>query len=379
MNSSNTMFAPAERAEMQSILHDAEILQGSGFAQHVIQAVPSSFMILNKEHQIVYRSQPLMDLLGEAFDQEVLGKRPGELLGCVHAAESVAGCGTTEFCSECNTVQSILQSQKGKSAHKECRIISTAGKAYEFRVLASPFSIDERDYTLFALEDICNEKRRRALERTFFHDINNILSVIQGYSSLVACETDMPLALEDIGRIQMACNNLVEEISSHRKLLQAEEGDLGITVTRLDSLALLADIAKLFSADEKWNGYNIVVDANSDGVDIAADKTLLRRVLVNMVKNALEATESGAEICLFCVQKALSVTFSVHNPGFIPRSVQLQIFQRSFTTKGKGSGIGTYSMKLFGERYLKGKVWFTSSESTGTTFFISIPLSYEEA
>ena len=38
----------------------------------------------------------------------------------------------------------------------------------------------------------------------------------------------------------------------------------------------------------------------------------------------------------------------------------------------------TYSMKLFGEQYLKGKVWFSTSEDKGTTFFISVPLAYEE-
>ena len=35
-------------------------------------------------------------------------------------------------------------------------------------------------------------------------------------------------------------------------------------------------------------------------------------------------------------------------------------------------GLGTYSMKLFGEKYLKGKVWFESSKEKGTIFFIEI-------
>jgi sensor histidine kinase regulating citrate/malate metabolism len=37
-----------------------------------------------------------------------------------------------------------------------------------------------------------------------------------------------------------------------------------------------------------------------------------------------------------------------------------------------GRGIGTYSMKLFGEKYLKGKVWFTSSAENGTSFFFEL-------
>jgi sensor histidine kinase regulating citrate/malate metabolism len=62
----------------------------------------------------------------------------------------------------------------------------------------------------------------------------------------------------------------------------------------------------------------------------------------------------------------------VHNQGFIPKDVQLQIFQRSFSTKGEGRGIGTYSMKLLGEKYLKGKVRFESLDKNGTTFYIEI-------
>ena len=61
----------------------------------------------------------------------------------------------------------------------------------------------------------------------------------------------------------------------------------------------------------------------------------------------------------------------------MPRNVQLQVFQRSFSTKGPGRGIGTYSMKLFAEQYLKGKIWFTTEKSTGTTFYFSIPLKTE--
>ncbi len=52
--------------------------------------------------------------------------------------------------------------------------------------------------------------------------------------------------------------------------------------------------------------------------------------------------------------------------------VRLQIFQRSFSTKGGGRGIGTYSMKLLTEKYLHGEIHFTSTNPKGTTFYIEI-------
>ncbi len=72
--------------------------------------------------------------------------------------------------------------------------------------------------------------------------------------------------------------------------------------------------------------------------------------------------------------RGLWVAFSVHNPSFMPRSVQLQVFQRSFSTKGEGRGLGTYSMKLLSERYLGGRVDFTTSPDGGTTFIATFPL-----
>ncbi|MBM3132840.1 MAG: ATP-binding protein, partial [Chloroflexi bacterium] len=67
------------------------------------------------------------------------------------------------------------------------------------------------------------------------------------------------------------------------------------------------------------------------------------------------------------------VRFWVHNPTFMPREAQLQVFNRSFSTKGQGRGLGTYSMKLLTERYLKGKIGFDSSETGGTTFWAWYP------
>ncbi len=51
------------------------------------------------------------------------------------------------------------------------------------------------------------------------------------------------------------------------------------------------------------------------------------------------------------------------------------MFQRSFTTKGEGRGLGTYSMKLLSERYLNGRVEFTSSPEHGTTFTAVYPVT----
>jgi sensor histidine kinase regulating citrate/malate metabolism len=56
----------------------------------------------------------------------------------------------------------------------------------------------------------------------------------------------------------------------------------------------------------------------------------------------------------------------------MPDAVKLQVFKRSFSTKGEGRGLGTYSIKLFTENYLGGAAELTSNEVEGTTFWVKL-------
>ena len=96
-----------------------------------------------------------------------------------------------------------------------------------------------------------------------------------------------------------------------------------------------------------------------------------------MLKNALEASRPGETVTLGCEEVEGKIRFWVHNAGFIPPAAQLQIFQRSSSTKGEGRGVGTHSKRLLSERYLKGSVSFTTSQENGTVFTASYPLALE--
>ena len=378
MNNTDTKFAPAERADEKSVSYDADLLCHAGLVDHLTYVIPTIMAILNKERQIVYANQRLMDFLEASTCLEVLGKRPGEVFGCIHAYENAAGCGTTEFCRECGAVKAILKSQRELvGVEEECRITTATGEAYEFKVWASPYTYSERDYTVFSLVDIRDEKRRDVLERTFFHDINNILFILDGNAELMG-EAGSPEEIStSIGTIRRVIRELVWEIDSYRKLLRAEKGQLPLElVNGVSSISLLDELIHVSS--EVWHENSVHRRQGCDDFVMTTDRTLLFRVLLNMVKNAVEASPPNGGVSVGCRKKGDFGIFSVHNKGFMPRPVQLQVFQRSFSTKGKGRGIGTYSMKLFGEKYLKGKVWFDTSEEKGTTFSISVPLSYKE-
>ena len=239
--------------------------------------------------------------------------------------------------------------------------------------------IDGKDYTVVSLRDISSEKRRQALERIFFHDILNTLSALSNWTHLLnhSSGEHQDRARERVSRL---VGQLEREIQLQRTLLDAEQGTLRPQRIAVAPAALLADLQGMFAATQAARQRTLTVEDRCPGVELDTDPVLLVRVLVNMVKNAFEATAVGGKVRLWCERESGpnggdAVGFHVHNAAEIPPAVAPHIFQRSFTTKpGSGHGLGTYGMRLLGERYLCGKVSFTTSAADGTVFSIRLPL-----
>jgi len=121
-------------------------------------------------------------------------------------------------------------------------------------------------------------------------------------------------------------------------------------------------------------GRTICVDPSSTGCRFSADRTLLARTLGNLIKNALEAVAAGDSITVGSTNDDSHVAFWVHNASYMPRATQLQMFQRSYSTKGPGRGLGTYSAKLLTEQYLHGEISFTTNRADGTIFTVRLPI-----
>jgi len=169
---------------------------------------------------------------------------------------------------------------------------------------------------------------------------------------------------------------LVAELDGQRLLLAAERRDLAVNPTSMLTGAVLGGVRDQWRNHPAAEGKQLTV-GQCDDVAVHVDATLLNRVLGNMVKNGLEASAAGETVTLECVRVGRHVEFSAHNPRALDPDQARQMFQRSFSTKGPGRGLGTYSMKLLTERYLGGQVRFSSSPDEGTTFIVSVPVGVE--
>jgi signal transduction histidine kinase len=372
-----TYFAPAERAHETKVTELRLFVENSPLFRAIEQAVDGYLMILNRERQVLAANHQLLRDLGLETTECVVGRRPGEILDCVHAMEGPGGCGTSPFCATCGAVLSILTSQKeGQPAQGECLATVRRGEhteATEFRVRSTPVRLGAHELTVLVFNDISGEKRREALERTFFHDILNTITGLMGWSHLLE-KMGKTEPKEMAERIVALSNRLNREVQDQRRLSQAERGSLQVTVEKTSVQGIYETLQSIFSGYDVAKSKTIEFDPVAAEEDLLTDASLLARVLTNMIKNALEAIPDGETVRVRFERQGGDPVFLVHNPGAVPPEVAMRIFQRSFSTKeGKGRGIGTYSMKLFGEKFLGGKVSFQTSEKGGTIFSIRLP------
>jgi signal transduction histidine kinase len=378
-----------DRASAVELGAEVRAVSQSPIVSALLEAVDAGLLVLNRERQILASNRaPLLERLRHTNRLRIIGLRPGEFFACPRASDSPEGCGAGEGCLACGTFQAVTRSQaSGGTAEAECLLTSGEGAdatPLELNVRATPVEIDGKVYTVVSLRDISSEKRRQALERVFFHDLLNTLSALSNWTHLLKHATGdrFERARERVSRLVI---QLEQEIQVQRALLEAEQGTLRLHRVTVTPATLLADLRAMF-ADQAAVKRTLIVEDRCPGVELETDPVLLARVLTNMLKNAFETTPAGGQVRLWCERESEPDTdgqpdaggrlaLHVHNAGEIPPDVATRIFQRSFSTKGgTGRGLGTYSMKLLGERYLGGKVTFTTSAAGGTVFSIRLPL-----
>ena len=367
---------PSKRVGIEQIRTEHQHISAIPHLREMLNAFPTPAVILNECRQIIAANQSLCRFLSRR-ENELLGMRIGEAFNCARWREGECGCKRSRFCETCGALQSILNShRRGGEDVQECTITlqtEEGERALDMRVTASSLDLGGK-FTVFALNDISDEKRRAVLERMFFHDVLNTASGLRNLLEMLPTLTDHYRHETTHLAWQLAAH-LIEEIEAGRDLAAAERGELTVQMTSLDAREILKSVSELYAHHPVGRGKEVVVAETSGPYVVTSDKLLLQRVLGNLVKNALEASVEGEKVSLRYHNHGAHV-FSVHNEASMPELVRLQVFRRSFSTKSPvGRGIGTYSAKLITERYLGGSLTFISSEDEGTTFIVTLPAS----
>ena len=371
----NTYFLPPERLPQDAIRDLAREIAAAP-SSAALGLVPLAIAILCHTRQIVYANERFVALVGAANAEELLGKRLGEALHCAHATELPGGCGTTRFCQYCGAAQAIVKGLEGKQATQECSIDRIAPlhlDALNLQVWTAPLEQGGRRLVLNSAIDIAHEKALRSYERLFFHDILNAVSGIKGLHDLISLELPQQHA-GDLDLLRRGIDGIQDIVETQKDFLAVEAKEYQRVCATLDSREILHFMAAYCQSFNLEPRRVLSVDPDAPSFTVFSDVRIIQRILVNMVKNALEASAPHETVLLGCRREASDdAVFTVHNPAVMPEETRMRLFQKGFSTKGSGRGFGTYGMRLFARQCLGGDVDFTSEPGHGTTFFLRLP------
>lgn len=205
------------------------------------------------------------------------------------------------------------------------------------------------------------------------HDIRNPLQAITSDLYLINDELKgvpqgesrkaMEESLDSIGQNIVYIDKIVSDLQDYTRTIKPNIQEINLN-----------DLANMILA--KTNiPKNIQTQINVDpNLILGADSAYLRRVLTNLIINAIQAMPNGGKLTVRATVNGGNVSIDIEDTGVgIPDRVKPNLFKPLFTTKSKGQGLGLAVVKRLVEG-LDGKVSFVSQEGNGTKFTIELPL-----
>ena len=135
----------------------------------------------------------------------------------------------------------------------------------------------------------------------------------------------------------------------------------------------LETIVKLLIKSNIPKNIQTTYTIDADAKIINSDYVLLKRILTNLIINAIQAMPEGGKLSINARKELQNILIFVQDTGVgISEDAKPNIFKPMFTTKSKGQGFGLVVVKRLTET-LGGNVSFESDFGKGTKFIISLP------
>lgn len=369
-----TFFAPAERCSLDDLKKKLSHISDNPLMDGLLKSVNGLLAVLDRHRQVVAVNDALLKQTCATGIEEIFGLRLGEVIKCVHAREKPNGCGTTEYCVSCGAAIAMVASLSADTpVSRICAASIEKNGSREdvcFEVQSIPVNFAGERFLLIFLQDITRQQVWASLEKTFLHDINNVLTGLLCTTELLAIQHEEEFITSTVNRL---VTRLKRDIDVQRTLAHLKGMDYKPLMQEVRISNLFEELQFNFLNNPITKNKALAIPQIMQHETITTDYSLIVRILTNMLANAFEATDPGGTVKLWYEQQDQKTRFNVWNDRAIPQKIQLRIFQRHFSTKsGDGRGMGTYSMKLLGEHFLKGQVGFTSHERSGTVFFLKL-------
>lgn len=262
----------------------------------------------------------------------------------------------------------------------EQKMIQLDGKIIDVEITATPYSHADKTLAQVIIKDITEKKEIQnrimqteklsligELAAGIVHEIRNPLTSIRGFLQLL--KNDFPkneyadIVLTELKQIE----NITNELLHLSKPKQTN-------FRRIDIIPILQESINLFGTKTLKRNVEIFLEKCSDKIYIQGDKTQLKQVFLNLLKNAIESISDNGKIHINVIKNRDDVRISVRDNGTgIPRRLIDSIGKSFITNKPEGTGLGLMVTYNIIESH-NGRIWIDSKEGKGTVFTIEIPI-----
>ena len=297
------------------------------------------------------------------------------------ALQRMLGKPPSAFLKNLSSVDPQLPQLLREIKPKENRLLKVhvKGELLHLSIHASEFILDKNYYKLISIQNIKNELDNNELEawqkliRVLTHEIMNSVTPITSLSGtlqeLVKDQADsetLDKVRQGLGAIQLRSEGLQNFTEAYRKLTKIPRPKFNV----ISLSAFITNNLQLLENDLK--DIRIVTEIPPH-IEILGDRDLLSQVLINLLKNAVEAMTQEPEPTIWITaEQADDVVISIRDNGSgIDEDKIEQIFIPFFTTKSEGSGIGLALSRQIIQLH-NGSIQVHAREGQGTTFIIKI-------
>jgi signal transduction histidine kinase len=223
------------------------------------------------------------------------------------------------------------------------------------------------------------QKQREQLFQFIVHDLKNPLSAIQvGLELLSERDDNTPAHEVQIRRLRDTGSQMGRMIQNILDIGQAEELGLELHKTRIQLSTWLPGLLQEMESQAHSKKHDLAWHCPS-GLEIEADQDFLRRLLMNLVDNAMKYSPSGSHTRIEAHPTSDGVRLAVRDQGQgIPEHMREQVFEKFVrhhkgeVTTHSGSGIGLAFCKVVAEAH-EGRIWVEANAPHGSLFVLEIP------
>lgn len=308
----------AMRELQEERTRDAEELR---FLQSLVDDMPVALLTVHPGGPVRLANKAARRLLGFA---DVLDREDVAVLGATFATRLADAAAPSKEIL-------IIRLSSGPQ-----RVLLRVGTLERLGLPVRAITIEPVQATLDAIEVAAQTDLVRVLTHEILNSLTPVTSLGETVAALLA--SDPP----DLDEARIAVATLARRAAGLQQFIKSYRAVASPPVPRkrrFDAADLAAELARLFRAD--WPEHRLELEI-APGLVLDADPDLLAQALINLLRNAAQATGHGGQIVLRMADRpagATTIEVEDNGPG-IPESLRREVFLPFFTTRAEGTGVG---------------------------------------